>query len=90
MIDKLQAAQKTAAELDEETSSNDDMAEALIDAIDVLLEPQGDEAQPAKDVLGELWREDELGLDWLNAFSTTLGEEADARRRPTSSRGKGA
>jgi hypothetical protein len=57
----------------------------VIVLIDTLLKPT--EGTPAAGgVLRELWEKDELGMDWLGAFSQTLQEEATARRRPTSPR----
>ncbi len=81
--EKLQEAQKASNELDED-SSPDDAAKALIAVVDVILDPQGDDAPDAADVLGDLWDKDQLGLDWLTAFSESLQEEAAMRRRPTS------
>lgn len=88
--EKLTDAQRVIQSLDDETSTSDQTATALIDMIDVLLEPAPptaeDKVEPAGKILLGLWKKDELGVDWLMGFSATLNEEADARRRPTSKR----
>jgi hypothetical protein len=81
--EKLQEAQAQARELDQETASVDDLADALIGILDILLAPAEGGASSA-DVLRPLWEEDRLGLDWLSAFVSSLEEEAGQRRRPTS------
>lgn len=82
--DKLFEQQEKAKELGED-SPPDDLADTLIEIIDILLEPKGD-APSTGDVLREKWEADALGLDWITAFSQSLQEEAQARRRPTSAR----
>lgn len=98
---KLTAAQARAREtqLNPDTS-DDDAALSLIRILDVLLAPAGADPKDGNvpnggddDELGELgqllkrrWEADQLGADWLAAFTQTLQEEADARRRPTSTR----
>lgn len=78
---------KKKGEALEEGSAGDEAAEVMIEMIDILLEP-GEDVQPAGELLGGLWKNDELGADWLTAFATSLQEEAAERRRPTSPRAK--
>lgn len=82
LTDAQARARETAVDQD---GDQDAAAKALIDVLDILLEPKGEFAEkPAGTMLGELWKTDKLGLDWLGAFAETLREESDARRRPTS------
>lgn len=90
VAEKMVEAQTTAAELQAKTIDGEDtdpgeVATSLIRVIDIVLAPVGD-ARPAGDVLTELWEADELGLDWLTAFSQAIQEEANNLRRPTSAR----
>lgn len=81
MSEKFSTAQKHISTLDE--NDTDGVAHALIDLLDIILKP-ADDGQPASAVLTPMWDEDNLGLDWLNAFAQAVQEEAAARRRPTS------
>lgn len=83
--EKLNDAQRTAGELTED-SRPDDIAAAVIGVIDVILAPLAEDTPTVAAVLGEMWEQDKLGLDWLNAFAESLQEEAGARRRPTSAK----
>jgi hypothetical protein len=80
---KLTHAQLSVQALDPETQDENELARLMIELIDLLLEP-AENTKAAVDVLVPLWDEDKLGLDWLTAFSRSLQEEAEARRRPTS------
>lgn len=84
---RIDALQERAGELTgddrEGDATTDDLTGTLIELIDVMLQPvdDGDDAGP---LLRDMWDEDKLGLDWINAFVESLQEESAARRRPTS------
>lgn len=69
--------------LEFEEDDIDGVAEAMMELIDMHLEPANG-CPPVGALLKERWESDVLGLDWLIAFSTSLQEESQARRRPTS------
>lgn len=84
-LDKAQ----TALDNLPDDATNDKLVAAMITVLDVSLEPVAD-APTVKVLLSGLWKEDKLGLDWLHAFLDALGDEAIARRRPTSAPRTGA
>jgi hypothetical protein len=86
---RLDDAQAKAADIDETSTDRAAAAAALIELVDILLEPAAG-TKPATEVLTALWESDELGFDWLTAFVEALQEEAAARRRPTSAPAKRA
>jgi hypothetical protein len=79
---RLEAAATKLSELSDD-AADDDQIGALLDFVDVMLEPVGD-APAARAVLWQRWEDDKLGIDWLGAFVQSLQEEAENRRRPTS------
>lgn len=84
---KFDKAQDAVAALTDD-AGNDKIASTLIGIVDVVLGPTED-APSAKSLLSGLWKEDKLGLDWLQALVDALGDEAVERRRPTSGRMNG-
>lgn len=79
---KVDKAEKAIQDLPDD-ATDDAVAKAMITVVDLLLEPSNGEPAAAV-LLGDLWKTDKLGLDWLTTFVERLGEEAEQRRRPTS------
>lgn len=68
-------------------AADPEVAEPLMDLIDLLLEPvqvDGQTKRHAKTVLAKAYKQEEIGLDRLVAISGFLEEKFDDRRRPTS------
>jgi hypothetical protein len=64
----------------DDDADGDQLVGLLADAIDGLLEPEGNNRIPAKKVVLEKWKADELSLDGLRRFADDLQERAVAAR----------
>lgn len=78
---KLEAVDKKIRQLGDE-ADGDKVVALISEGCDALLEPNG-KATPAKKVLVDLWKADELGLDQVTDLYEALQESA-AKRPPTS------
>lgn len=76
---KLEAADRKVVE-SQRGDDSDKFVAALVAGLDELLEPDGD-GKPAKTVLLDLWKKDQLSLDQFNELYEGIQEAAV--KRPT-------
>lgn len=82
---KLEPVEKRLVELPDD-ATDESAAELLIEVLDILLDPLGDDngtRSHAKTVLSRSYKNEEIGLDKLIALSEFLKEKMDDRRPPS-------
>lgn len=77
----LEAVDKKLREMGE-SADGDKVIAIMSEGLDAMLEPNGKQA-PAKKVLADAWKADELSLDQLNQLYESVQESA-SKRPPTS------
>lgn len=77
-LDKVDKELKVLTNDDD--ADGDGLVALLADAIDAMAAPEGNNKVPAKKLIVEKWKADELSLDGLRRFSDQLQEQAVADR----------